>query len=199
MAQKSFFRWLKKRFKKEYTRLHTLYELEAANPTCRFEENIQITSPDRLHLGKHVYISRNCILDCGGEEWCDYRGSITLGDHVHIGPNCVVDGAGEIELGPRCRLGIGVMLLTQMLTPEVMGKPELLDQFAPPHKFGKITLEEGALIGAGSVVTLGVTIGRGSIISGSCLIKKSVPPYTIVVPRHTFKNISTKSPLIPQK
>ena len=199
MAQKSFFRWLKKRFKKEYTRLHTLYELEAANPTCRFEENIQITSIDRLHLGSHVYISKNCILDCGGEKWCDYRGKITFGDHSHISPNCVLNGSGEIELGPRSFLGYGVMLLTQMLTPEVIAKPEMLDQFAPPHKFGKITLEEGALIGAGTIVTYGVTIGRGSIISGGCLIKKSVPPFTIVIPRQTFKNVSTKSSLIPKK
>ena len=111
----------------------------------------------------------------------------------------MLNGAGEIEIGPRCCLSVGVMLIAQTMTLEVIEKPEMLGQFSPPHKFGKITLEEGAMIGAGTIVTHGVTIGRGSIISGGCLIKKSVPPFTFVIPRQEFKTISVNSPLIIKK
>jgi len=51
-------------------------------------------------------------------------------------------------------------------------------QSAPPHTFGKIILEEGVLIGAVTIIALGITIGKGSIISGDCLLKKSIPPNT---------------------
>ena len=199
MAKKTFFRWIKKRFKKQYARLHALYEIETANPTVRFDDNVQIISPDHLVLGKKVYISKNCILDCGGEKWCDYRGKITLGDHVNIAPNCVLFGAGEIEMGPRSSLGCGVMLLSQVIDLKVLEDPSLLDEFVRPHKFAKITIEEDVLIGAGTIVTQGVTIGKGSLISGNCVIKQDIPPFSCVIPRQNFKTISTKSSLIVKK
>ena len=198
MAQKSFFRWLIKRVKKEYARLHALYEVEAANPTCRFENNITIVSPERLKLGRHVYISKNCVLDCGGK-WFDYRGKITLGDHAHISPNCLLSGAGEIEMGPRSSIGWGVMLLSQVIDLKVLEDHSLLDEFVRPHKFAKITLEEDVLIGAGTIVTQGVTIGKGSLISGNCVIKQDIPPFSCVIPRQNLKTISTKSSLIVKK
>ena len=200
MAQKTFYRWLKKYLKKEYRMLRTVYEVEQANPTAIIEDSVRIISPGRLHLGKNVYISHNAELHCGGEKWCDNRGKITLGDYVHIGPNCVLWGAGEIELGPRARLGIGVKVISQMMDLKAIKEDSsVLDAAAPPHKFEKITIGAGVLVGAGTIISQGVTIGEYSWIPGNCLIKRSIPPYSAVVPRERYKILDIRTPLIPTK
>jgi len=197
LARKTFYRWLKRYLKKEYRMLRTVYEVEQANPTAVFEDSVRIISPDRLHLGKNVYISHNTELHCGGEKWCDFQGKITLGDHVHIGPNCVLWGAGEIELGPRARLGIGVQLISQTIDLKAIKEDSsVLDATAPPHKFAKITIGEGALVGAGAIITLGVTIGEYSWIPGNCLIKRDIPPHTTIVSRERYKMFNIRNPLL---
>ena len=200
MARKTFYRWLKKYLKKEYRMLRAVYEVEQANPTAVFEDSVRIISPDRLHLGKNVYISHNVELHCGGEQWCDGRGGITLGDYVHIGPNCVLWGAGEIEMGPRARLGMGVELISQMMDLKAIKEDSsVLDAAVPPHRFEKITIGEGVLVGAGTIITQGVTIGEYSWIPGNCLIKRNIPPYSAVVPRESCKILNIRTPLIPTK
>jgi acetyltransferase-like isoleucine patch superfamily enzyme len=198
MAQ-SFFRWWRKRLKREYRRLRQLYELETRFTTARIEEDVQIINPARLHLGHQVYICKGSVLHCGGEQWCDYRGGITIGDHVYIAPHCVLFGAGEIEIGNRCQFGPGVMLIAQSLDMRKIIDESTLDQPSPPHVFGKITLEEGVMIGAGSIVLMGVRIGRGAYIASGCIIKKDVAPYSFVIPRDRYKIINRNSPLVIKK
>jgi len=200
MAKKTgFFRWLKKRMKKEYTKLRVLYDIETRNPTVRIEDDVQIINPDRLSLGEHVYICKGSVFHCGGESWCDYRGRITVGDHVYIAPYTVLFGAGEIEIGSRCQFGPGVMIISQSLNMKEIMDEKTLNRPSPPHVFGKITLEEGVMVGAGATILMGVTIGRGAYIAGGCIIKKNVAPYSFVIPRDSYKIINRNSPLIIKK
>lgn len=46
--------------------------------------------------------------------------------------------------------------------------------------FGKITIEDWAYIGAGSMLMPGVTIGEGSLIAAGSIVTKSVAPHTVV-------------------
>ncbi|MEI6126541.1 MAG: acyltransferase [Pseudomonadota bacterium] len=195
----SFFRWIRKRLKKEYGKLQELYKIETENPTVRIEDDVQIINPSRLSLGQHVYVCKGSVFHCGGEEWCDYRGKISIGDHVYIAPNSVLFGAGEIEIGDRCQFGPGVMLLSQSLNMKEIMDETTLDRKSPPHVFGRITLEDGVMIGAGAVVLMGVTIGQGSYIAGGCVVKKNVPPYSFMIPRDRYKVISRNSPLVVKK
>lgn len=194
-----FFRWYRKRLKKEYRKLKELYIIETQNPTVRIEEDVQILNPARLTLGQHVYICKGSVFHCGGEAWCDYRGKISLGDHVYIAPYSILFGAGEIEIGNRCQFGPGVMLMAQSLNMKKIMDESTLDGRSPPHVFGKITLEEGVMVGAGATILMGVTIGRGAYIAGGCVVKKDVPPYSFVIPRDRYKVISRNSPLIIKK
>jgi acetyltransferase-like isoleucine patch superfamily enzyme len=52
------------------------------------------------------------------------------------------------------------------------------------------------MIGAGAVILMGVTIGRGAYIAGGCIIKKDVEPFSFVIPRDKYKTINRNSPLI---
>lgn len=46
--------------------------------------------------------------------------------------------------------------------------------------FGKIVVKDWAYIGAGSRIMMGVTIGEGALVAAGSVVTKSVPPYTIV-------------------
>jgi acetyltransferase-like isoleucine patch superfamily enzyme len=43
-----------------------------------------------------------------------------------------------------------------------------------------VTIEDDVWIGAQAIVLRGVTVGRGSIVGAGAVVKKSVPPYSIV-------------------
>ncbi len=46
--------------------------------------------------------------------------------------------------------------------------------------FGKIIIKDWAYIGSGSHILSGVTIGEGALIAAGSIVTKSVPPYTVV-------------------
>ncbi|MCC6640303.1 MAG: acyltransferase, partial [Deltaproteobacteria bacterium] len=43
-----------------------------------------------------------------------------------------------------------------------------------------VVIEDYVFIGAGAIITSGVTLGRGCIVAAGAVVSKSVPPYTIV-------------------
>jgi UDP-2-acetamido-3-amino-2,3-dideoxy-glucuronate N-acetyltransferase len=45
-----------------------------------------------------------------------------------------------------------------------------------PEEFQKIFIEDGASIGAGSVILGGITIGKGAMIGAGSIVTKNVPP-----------------------
>ncbi len=50
-----------------------------------------------------------------------------------------------------------------------------------PYKKQDIWLKKGCCIGMGSIVMPGVTIGEGAIIGAGSVVVKDIPPYTIAV------------------
>lgn len=46
--------------------------------------------------------------------------------------------------------------------------------------FGKITIKDWAYIGSGSHILPGVTIGEGALVAAGSIVTKSVPPHTVV-------------------
>ena len=51
-----------------------------------------------------------------------------------------------------------------------------------PHKFARVTIEEGAIVGPYSIILKGVTVGRGAIIAGGSIVRHNVPPDSFVFP-----------------
>ena len=64
-----------------------------------------------------------------------------------------------------------------------------------------IIVEDEAWIGAGSIVTQGVTIGKGSVVAAGSVDTKNIPPYCVFggVPAELIKAISDQSSITPSK
>ena len=60
-----------------------------------------------------------------------------------------------------------------------------------PYEFGEIVLKKGCRIGLGSIVMPGVTIGEGAMIGAGSVVTKDVPAWTIAagVPAKVIKQI----------
>jgi acetyltransferase-like isoleucine patch superfamily enzyme len=57
--------------------------------------------------------------------------------------------------------------------------------------FGAITVEDEAWLGAGAIITHGVTIGRGAVVAAGAVVTQDVAPMTLVggVPAKFIRNI----------
>ena len=62
-------------------------------------------------------------------------------------------------------------------------------------KKGKIIIDKDAWIGTGSVILPGIKIGEGAIVGANSLVRKDVPPYTVVggVPAKELKRLPVPS------
>ncbi len=195
----SFFRWYINQFFLSYKRQKDLYKVQSRNPTVTFEEDVQILNRKKLFLGEHIYISKGTILHCGGGEWSNYDGKITIGDHVYIGPYGVLFGAGKIEIQKRCQIAPNVFITSIRPDKKLLEDESLLDLKVPPHAFAKVTIEEGVYLGAGSIILMGVTIGRGAIIPAGSIIDKDIPPNSLVVSERRSKIIDRGTSLFRPK
>ncbi len=118
-----------------------------------------------------------------------YPKNITLGKRVTIGPHCTIGAFAAIYLGDDVRLSKGVMLDT--------GNVDISQPPPFPHIGRPITVHRGVLIGTGATVLNGVTIGENSVIGAGAVVRKNVPPDSLVVgerPRvQSFKRLERDS------
>jgi len=102
----------------------------------------------RIFLGNRVLINSNTYIYAKGE--------IEVGDNVLISPNCSIV-AGDHNIALNC---------------------PIIEQ---PSKVDKIVIGTDCWIGANSVVVGGVTISEGSVIGAGSVVTRDTEPYSINV------------------
>lgn len=107
------------------------------------------TSGSRIVIGDNVGISGSTI---------NATTTITIGDNVMIGSGCLITDTDSHPLHWKDRLE---------------EKNELTAR-AP------ITIGDNVFIGARSIILKGVNIGEGAVVGAGSVVSKDVPPYTVV-------------------
>lgn len=117
-----------------------------------------IRYPSHVKIGENTTINRNCCLLAS---FHDKNVEITIGSHVAIAPQVCFLAAGHDYT-----------------------KLDLPDTAASIH------VEDYVWIGARSTILQGVTIGEGAIVAAGTVVTKNVPPYTVVagVPGKVIKS-----------
>ena len=113
--------------------------------------------------------------------------NLTVGDSVYIGYNCYF-GGGEIVLEDEVIIGPFVTV--------VAGNHTLRGgsyRFGP-YESGYIRIGRGAWLCTNTVVTSGVTIGKGCLVAAGSVVTKDVPRDFSVVGGVPAKIIKTVSP-----
>lgn len=111
-----------------------------------------MTSPEKYarHIG--VKIGKDCFIST--REWPGEPYLVTIGDHVQVtrGVSIYTHGGGHC----------------------------LRKNYPDFDIFGKVVIESWAYIGAYSQIMPGVTIGEGALVAAGSVVTKSVLPHTVV-------------------
>ena len=119
--------------------------------------NVTFNYPLNLSIGENVFINRGVYITA--------RAPISIGDHALIGPYVVLN-SGNHNYSDR--------------------SVPIRDQ---SHSIAPIQIDRDVWIGAHATILPGVTIGEGAIVGAGAVVTRSVAPYTIVggVPARPLK------------
>ena len=107
-------------------------------------------------------------------------GRVTIGPEASVWPGAVLRGDhGSITIGARTSVQDGTIVHCTARCPTVIGADCVVGHNA--HLEGCV-IEDGCLIGSGSVTLNRVVIGRGSIVAAAALVPEGmvVPPGSLV-------------------
>lgn len=130
-----------------------------------------ILKAEVIHLGDEVRIDDYTRIE-GGQ-------GLRIGKYVHICSFASIYGGGRAEIGDFCGITQGARLITG--TEQVNS---VMTAAAPRNLrnplAGYIIMEPQSFIGANAVVLPNITVGEGAIVGAGAVVTKDVPPWTIV-------------------
>jgi acetyltransferase-like isoleucine patch superfamily enzyme len=159
-----------------------------------FGQNVVLRHPGKIHVGDHVVIDDNCLLDAKGES---NRG-IRIGSGVFIGRNSILSCKnGDIVVADRANIGfncevfsasrvsIGADVLIAAYTYLIGGDHDFSDPSAAVLSQSRtssgISIGDGAWTGAGAKILDGVTIGSRAIVGAGAVVREDVPDGAVAV------------------
>jgi maltose O-acetyltransferase len=127
-------------------------------------------SPSRGNLKRLTNLFNRCGAETFIEQgfYCDYGDKISLGDRVFININCTMLDAGQIIIGDDCLIGPNVQILTvtHALSPsERLNKASYKDD---------VNIGNNVWLGAGVIVLPGINIADGAVIGAGSIVTKDV-------------------------
>lgn len=175
-----------------------LYRLlvKEAGRNVYFGRNVVLRHPDKIHIGKNVFIDDNCVLDAKGDNpkkglWLGdnviisrntvlscQSGTIRVGDNTNIGMNCIIHCVDkEVRIGRNTVIGAFCYIIgagghgTDRVDTPMIGQPAVTKG---------IIIGDNLWIGAGVKVMDGVRIGNDAILGAASLVNKDVPDFAVV-------------------
>lgn len=102
--------------------------------------------------------------------------NIKCGRNFVVNSNSYFHGIGGIEIGDYVLIGPNAVLSSGMHEYSKSREPVATQKIIPK----KIVIEDGVWIGANVVVMPGVTISEGTIVGAGSVVTKSTEPYSVV-------------------
>lgn len=159
-----------------------LTQLKSVGEDVSFDDCCQVLSPDKVTIGSDVHFYRGVYLSpCGTH--------IDIGSHTHFAPYGVL--YGPLTIGTHCAVAAHVVFASVGHGYDRTDIP-MVEQ---PTTKAEIVLENDVWIGANAVIIGGVTIGEGSIVGAGSVVTKDVPPYSVVggTPARVIRNRKVES------
>jgi dTDP-4-amino-4,6-dideoxy-D-glucose acyltransferase len=145
----------------------------AVGGEVRISRGAAIYSPHLVSIGDRSRIDAFAVLST--------TGGIVIGRNVHISAHVTIAGSEQVTLEDFVSVSIRATLLTANddFRGAALHGPTVPDEFRHVHA-APIRVARHAMIGAGSVVLPGVTIGAGAAVGALSLVKDDVAPGMVV-------------------
>jgi acetyltransferase-like isoleucine patch superfamily enzyme len=129
---------------------------------CYFLRTFYLRNILRMRIGKGVAVHMGCFVT--GRH-------ITIGDHSVINRGCRLDGRNELRIGRNVSVSPECYIVT---VDHRVDSPD----FEIFH--GPVTIGDYAWLGARAMVLPGVEMGEGAVAGAGSVVTKSVAAYTVV-------------------
>jgi acetyltransferase-like isoleucine patch superfamily enzyme len=112
----------------------------------------------------------------------DHGLKLRVGANVFINHGCTLNDMGGIQIGRDCMLGPNVSLLTA-------GHPTAVADRRAGITVAPIVIGTNVWVGAGAIILGGVTVDDGAVVAAGAVVTRDVPPATLVagVPARTVR------------
>jgi len=132
-------------------------------------------------------------------QFCVVLGDAVIGDNCNICSHCFIEN--DVLVGNEVTIKCGVQIWDGLriednvfIGPNVTFTNDMYPQSQRNERAFKAietTVKKGAAIGANATILPGLTIGEGSMIGAGSVVTKDVPPFTVVAgnPARVIKQI----------
>lgn len=104
---------------------------------------------------------------------------MTIGENTYIGEGCNLRaGGGFLKIGKQCSISQNI---TIVVSNHQYKKGQLIKEQPWTTDNNYVIIGDDVWVGANSVILPGVTVGNGAIIGAGSVVTKDVPEYAIVV------------------
>jgi len=158
---------------------YTLDKTTVIYRSARIENNL--CDPKVIKIGAFTHVRGDLFIFGHG-------GRIVIGDYCYIGENSKLWSAKEILVGDRVLIAHNVNIFDNLTHP--LGARKRHDQYKEiiikghPKNIDlaekEVIIKNDAWIGCMSIILPGVVIGEGAVVGAGSVVTKDVPPYTIV-------------------
>lgn len=127
----------------------------------------------QIAIGSNVRIDDFCVLSAGA-------GGISIGDYVHIAVHGSLIGAGRIILSDYCNFSsrVAVYSSSDDYSGEFMTNPMIPAQYTGVMH-ADVVMGKHVIIGSGSVILPGVTLGEGVAVGALSLVNRDCDPFGV--------------------
>ena len=149
----------------------TLLGLKSYGKDVRLSRKVSLYGVENISIGNHVRIDDFCILS----------GNISIGNYVHVNPfTGIYAGKAGVTLDDFANLAsrITIYAISDDYSGEYMTSP-LLSEEVTNIKQAPVHVCKHVIVGTGSAILPGVTIGEGCAVGAMSLVKKSCEPWGI--------------------
>lgn len=129
----------------------------------------------RLNLGNNVTIYGVSTLS--GAKVFDSP-TLSVGDNTYLGYQLIVDVGCDVTIGNNVLIADRVIIRSYDGHPTDPAKRHLP---APPESSKPIIIQDNAWIGAGCIILKGVTIGEGSVVAAGSVVTARVPANSLAI------------------
>lgn len=142
-------------------------------------DNVKISDKASIYNTDQIEIGDNSRID----DFCIISGKVSIGTYCHITPMCLIAGGEKgVFISDFCTLAYGVKVFSQ--SDDYSGETMVNSLISKKYKNEQkklVILERQVIIGAGSIVFPGVTLGEGCSVGAMTLVNKSTEPWGVYV------------------
>lgn len=149
------------------------FGFRSVGENVKIAKNCTIIGTHNISIGDNVRIDANTLIACA-------RGELVLGDYIHIGGGSHLACIGGIYFEDFAAISQGVRIYsgTDDYSGMCMTNPTVPSEFLGMH-CSPVYLRKHSIVGTGSTLMPGVTLGEGCAVGAMSLVTLPLDPWTV--------------------